>query len=146
MGARVVDWARLESVCTARYRGFESLPIRHSFRRTQIPSSMRRPFLRRKSRIVPQLFCSVILISRTSPQFRSFGLSELLSIETRKLLYLGREKRNMLPIMRWQRCSWFLALLAVGAALFLASCANQEGVGPAEGELKDRPPGAATGY
>jgi hypothetical protein len=28
MGARVVDWARLESVCTARYRGFESLPIR----------------------------------------------------------------------------------------------------------------------
>jgi hypothetical protein len=52
----------------------------------------------------------------------------------------------MLPIMRWQRCSWFLALLAVGAALFLASCANQEGVGPAEGELKDRPPGAATGY
>src|ERR1700746_1473743 len=29
MGARAVDWARLESVCTARYRGFESLPIRH---------------------------------------------------------------------------------------------------------------------
>jgi hypothetical protein len=52
----------------------------------------------------------------------------------------------MLPIMRWQRCSWFLALLAVGAALFLASCANQEGVGPGEGELKDRPPGAGSGY
>src|SRR5262249_27986805 len=32
MGARVVDWARLESVCTARYRGFESLPIRHSYK------------------------------------------------------------------------------------------------------------------
>jgi hypothetical protein len=31
MGARVVDWARLESVCTARYRGFESLPIRQCF-------------------------------------------------------------------------------------------------------------------
>ena len=31
MGARAVDWARLESVCTARYRGFESLPIRHMF-------------------------------------------------------------------------------------------------------------------
>ena len=31
MGARAVDWARLESVCTARYRGFESLPIRKSF-------------------------------------------------------------------------------------------------------------------
>jgi hypothetical protein len=29
MGARAVDWARLESVCTVRYRGFESLPIRH---------------------------------------------------------------------------------------------------------------------
>ena len=32
MGARAVDWARLESVCTARYRGFESLPIRQIFR------------------------------------------------------------------------------------------------------------------
>ena len=31
MGARVVDWARLESVCTARYRGFESLPIRQRY-------------------------------------------------------------------------------------------------------------------
>ncbi len=31
MGARAVDWARLESVCTARYRGFESLPIRFRF-------------------------------------------------------------------------------------------------------------------
>jgi hypothetical protein len=29
MGARAVDWARLESVCTERYRGFESRPIRH---------------------------------------------------------------------------------------------------------------------
>ena len=28
MGARAVDWARLESVCTERYRGFESRPIR----------------------------------------------------------------------------------------------------------------------
>ena len=52
----------------------------------------------------------------------------------------------MLPMMRWQRCSWFLALLAAGAALFLASCADQEGVGPAEGELKDRPPGATVSY
>jgi hypothetical protein len=52
----------------------------------------------------------------------------------------------MLPMMRWQRCSWFLALLAAGAALFLASCADQEGVGPGEGELKDRPPGAAVSY
>jgi hypothetical protein len=30
MGARAVDWARLESVCTERYRGFESRPIRGS--------------------------------------------------------------------------------------------------------------------
>lgn len=29
MGDRVVDCARLESVCTARYQGFESPPIRH---------------------------------------------------------------------------------------------------------------------
>jgi hypothetical protein len=28
MGDRVVDCARLESVCTERYRGFESRPIR----------------------------------------------------------------------------------------------------------------------
>ncbi len=30
MGGRVVDCARLESVCTERYRGFESPPIRFS--------------------------------------------------------------------------------------------------------------------
>ena len=107
MGARVVDWARLESVCTARYRGFESLPIRHAFK-----------------------------IKSPKDAGPIAG----------KLLYSGREKRNMLPMMRWQRCSWFLALLAAGAALFLASCADQEGVGPAEGELKDRPPGAAVSY
>jgi hypothetical protein len=34
MGARAVDWARLESVCTARYRGFESLPIRFRWKST----------------------------------------------------------------------------------------------------------------
>ena len=28
-GDRVVEGARLESGCTARYRGFESLPLRH---------------------------------------------------------------------------------------------------------------------
>jgi hypothetical protein len=32
MGARAVDWARLESVCTERYRGFESRPIRQFLR------------------------------------------------------------------------------------------------------------------
>jgi hypothetical protein len=47
----------------------------------------------------------------------------------------------MLRFMRWQRCSWFLALLAVAGALFLASCGSQEGVGPGEGELRDRPTG-----
>ena len=31
MGGRVVDCARLESVYTARYRGFESPPIRQKF-------------------------------------------------------------------------------------------------------------------
>src|SRR3954469_15552137 len=30
MGDRAVYCARLESVCTARYRGFESPPIRHA--------------------------------------------------------------------------------------------------------------------
>ena len=29
MGDRVVDCARLESVCAERHRGFESPPIRH---------------------------------------------------------------------------------------------------------------------
>jgi hypothetical protein len=45
----------------------------------------------------------------------------------------------MLPFMRWQRFSWFLALLAVAWALALTSCLNQEGIGPAEGELKGGP-------
>jgi hypothetical protein len=40
MGARVVDWARLESVCTARYRGFESLPIRQ-LTNALLPSNLR---------------------------------------------------------------------------------------------------------
>jgi hypothetical protein len=31
MGDRVVDCARLESVCAERHRGFESLPIRSAF-------------------------------------------------------------------------------------------------------------------
>ena len=33
-GDRVAEGARLESVCTARYRGFESLPLRHLFKNT----------------------------------------------------------------------------------------------------------------
>jgi hypothetical protein len=41
--------------------------------------------------------------------------------------------------MRWQRYSWYLALLAVAWVLVLTSCMNQEGVGPAEGELKSGP-------
>jgi hypothetical protein len=41
--------------------------------------------------------------------------------------------------MRWQQCSWFLALLAVVWVLVLTSCMNQEGVAPAEGELKGQP-------
>ncbi len=45
MGARAVDWARLESVCTARYRGFESLPIRKSFTSSPTTSNML-PFMR----------------------------------------------------------------------------------------------------
>jgi hypothetical protein len=32
-GGRVVEGARLESVYTATYRGFESLPLRHTFYR-----------------------------------------------------------------------------------------------------------------
>jgi hypothetical protein len=50
----------------------------------------------------------------------------------------------MLPVMKWKRCSWFLALLAVAGALILTSCMNQEGIGPGEGELKGGPP--AGGY
>jgi hypothetical protein len=41
MGARAVDWARLESVCTVRYRGFESLPIRHAQSPRSAPSLSR---------------------------------------------------------------------------------------------------------
>jgi len=48
----------------------------------------------------------------------------------------------MFPVMKWKRCSWFLALLAVAGALILTSCMNQEGIGPGEGELKG---GGSTG-
>ena len=41
-----------------------------------------------------------------------------------------------MPFMRRQRCSWLLALLLVAGALAFTSCVNQEGVAPAEGELK----------
>jgi hypothetical protein len=51
-----------------------------------------------------------------------------------------------LPLMRRQQCSWFLALLAVAVALVLTSCMNQEGVGAADWELKDRPTTTTGGY
>jgi hypothetical protein len=101
MGARAVDWARLESVCTARYRGFESLPIRQ--------------MLSWKAQ-----FCG-------AP----------------KVLYIRSDSLSMLAFMKWKRTSWFLALVAVAMALVLTSCMNQEGVGPAEGELKG---GSSSGY
>jgi hypothetical protein len=34
------------------------------------------------------------------------------------------------------KCSWLLALLLVAGTLAFSSCVNQEGVAPAEGELK----------
>jgi hypothetical protein len=43
--------------------------------------------------------------------------------------------------MKLRRFKWFFALLAVAGALALSSCLNQEGVGPAEGELKGQPGG-----
>jgi len=43
--------------------------------------------------------------------------------------------------MKLRRFRWFFALLAVAGALALSSCLNQEGVGPAEGELKGQPGG-----
>ena len=98
MGARAVDWARLESVCTARYRGFESLPIRF---REESPGM--------------------------------------------KVLYILSDSSNMSFMMRWPRTSWFLALLAMAVALVLTSCASQEGIGPAEGELSHQNPGGS-GY
>ena len=39
MGDRVVDCARLESVCAERHRGFESPPIRHQWRLGSAPES-----------------------------------------------------------------------------------------------------------
>jgi hypothetical protein len=46
--------------------------------------------------------------------------------------------------MRRRKIPWVLALLAVAGSLILTSCMNQEGIGPGEGELKDKP--ASTGY
>jgi hypothetical protein len=39
--------------------------------------------------------------------------------------------------MKFRRFGWILVFLAVGGALALSSCMDQEGIGPAEGELKD---------
>ena len=45
MGGRVVECARLESVCAAMHRGFESLPIRHiAVRRIKFLGGMRTQF------------------------------------------------------------------------------------------------------
>ena len=43
MGGRVVDCARLESVCAAMHRGFESLPIRHIFGGMKSAAQRHRP-------------------------------------------------------------------------------------------------------
>ena len=45
MGDRVVDCARLESVCAERHRGFESLPIRQLEDNGIIPSARFRSLL-----------------------------------------------------------------------------------------------------
>jgi hypothetical protein len=52
------------------------------------------------------------------------------------VLYIRSDSSFMFPVMKWKRCSWFLALLAAAGALILTSCMNQEGIGPGEGELK----------
>jgi hypothetical protein len=61
------------------------------------------------------------------PAFRKLGRRE-------KALHPFR-LINYVPFMRWRRTPWFLALLALAVALVLTSCMNQEGIGPAEGEL-----------
>ena len=40
-GDRAAEGARLEIVCTERYRGFESLPLRHVFLRPQCEFAVR---------------------------------------------------------------------------------------------------------
>jgi hypothetical protein len=46
----------------------------------------------------------------------------------------------MFPVMKWKRCSWFLALLGVAGALILTSCMSEEGIAPGEGEMKGGSP------
>ena len=43
-GGRVVECARLEIGCAARYRGFESRPLRHAIRRDFLRLSKKRLF------------------------------------------------------------------------------------------------------
>jgi hypothetical protein len=56
-------------------------------------------------------------------------------------LYMRGGSANKLPLMKLRRFGWFFAFLAVACALALSSCMDQEGVGPAEGELKGGPAG-----
>jgi hypothetical protein len=41
-------------------------------------------------------------------------------------------------VVKMKAWSWYLAILAVFAALTLSSCMNQEGVAPGAGETPDR--------
>ena len=67
-------------------------------------------------------------------------------LQAPKVLCIRSSSSSMLLAMRKQKCSWFLALLAVAGALVLTSCMNQEGVGPGEGELKGQPTSSTGGY
>jgi predicted small secreted protein len=72
------------------------------------------------------------------------GRARMLSLFLmRKVLYMRSHSSRMMPLMRRQQISWFLALIVVAGALVLTSCMNQEGIGPGAGELKDKP---STGY
>ena len=66
MGDRVVDCARLESVCAERHRGFESLPIRLLLRVLRFAGSVASKRLRqsRLGGFSQSLFCLTICLGR----------------------------------------------------------------------------------
>ena len=75
MGDRVVDCARLESVCAERHRGFESPPIRHWF---QIPIGIR--------------FCASELRFNTRHFGIVFGINRLITAAPNHIRHFFRDQ------------------------------------------------------
>ena len=89
-GVRVAEWARLESVCTSQYRGFESL----SLRQWKVPIYWGL-FLLVEKRGWEHRFEQVSIANKDDPQDRVNAMNgQSLSL---------RQIRNLFVVMEWSR-------------------------------------------